>query len=147
MVVKIGFCHDIWLLLLYKYIYISVGALRKSRAHFSKRSAPVGAKFCLAKCIPVYLVTSSARFASGSWPNLAKMSPKISGFRNLSLYGLELLNGRSQRLAGMHLARQNFAPTGAHLYEKCARDFLSAPTDIYQNVSAIYQGKIRFYLP
>ena len=33
-------------------LYISVGALRKSRAHFSKRSAPVGARFCLAKCNP-----------------------------------------------------------------------------------------------
>ena len=32
--------------------YISVGALRNSRAHFSKRCAPVGARFCLAKCIP-----------------------------------------------------------------------------------------------
>ena len=29
---------------------------------------------------------------------------------------------------GMHLARQNLAPTGALLFEKCARDFLSAPT-------------------
>ena len=34
-------------------------------------------------------------------------------------------------LAGMHLARQNLAPTGALLFEKCARDFLSAPTDAY----------------
>ena len=33
--------------------YILVGALRKSRAHFLKRSAPVGARFCLTKCIPV----------------------------------------------------------------------------------------------
>ena len=32
--------------------YISVGALRKSRAHFSKKSALLGARFCLAKCIP-----------------------------------------------------------------------------------------------
>ena len=36
--------------------YKSVGALRKSRAHFLKRSAPVGARFGLAKCIPGYLL-------------------------------------------------------------------------------------------
>ena len=30
------------------------------------------------------------------------------------------------------------------LIEKCARDFLSAPTDIYPKARAIYQGKIRF---
>ena len=44
----------------------------------------------------------------------------------------------------MHLARQNFAPTGAHLYKKCARDFLSAPkVKVYLKVKAIYQGKTR----
>ena len=44
----------------------------------------------------------------------------------------------------MHVARQNLAPTGALLYEKCARDFRSAPTDTYPKVRAIYPGKIRF---
>ena len=38
--------------------------------------------------------------------------------------------------AGMHLARHNLAPTGALLFEKCARDFLSAPTDIYPKVKS-----------
>ena len=37
----------------------------------------------------------------------------------------------------MHFARQNLAP-----FEKCARDFPSAPTDIYPKVRAIYQGEI-----
>ena len=47
--------------------------------------------------------------------------------------------------SGMHLARQNLAPVGALLFEKCARDFLSATTDIYPKVKAIYQVKSNFY--
>ena len=47
-------------------------------------------------------------------------------------------------ITGMHLARQNLAPTGALHFEKCARDFLSAPTDIYPKVRAIYQANSDF---
>ena len=31
----------------------------------------------------------------------------------------------------MHLVRHKLVPTGALLFEKCARDSLSAPTDIH----------------
>ena len=36
-----------------------------------------------------------------------------------------------EKFPGMHLATQNLAPTGALLFEMCARDFLIAPTDTY----------------
>ena len=76
-----------------------------------------------------------------------EIQPSIMGswllLYNLNcIFNVDEIADISYRVAGMHLARQNLAPSGALCFKKCARDFLSAPTVKYPKVRAIYQGKI-----
>ena len=52
-------------------------------------------------CVQMYLLAVSAGFAPGSWPILTKI-PQKAGFRNMSMYGLELQKERLQGLGFRH---------------------------------------------